>query len=535
MATDSPLTGTGLLVRLNLRLDRIRILTWTLAVGLGVYSSVVALDAAFPTPESLQARAAVLSNPATIMMTGPAFAVDDYTFGAMVANELALYVLLSAAIMSILLTVRHTRAEEESGRLELVRSLPVGRFAPAAAAVLAVAVAAVLVGAATSLALLGAGMEGASSLAFGVATALTGLVFAALAAVAAQLTEYSRAATGLAMAALALAFLVRGLGDVIDHTGSWLSWFSPFAWAQQTRVFVELRWWPLAVSLAVPLVLFGLAGLLARRRDLGAGLRPAGQGPASAARGLLTPAGLAQRLLRGSLIAWGIGAFFFAVTMGALADSLDDMLAENPTLADWVALSGTDLTAEFAGIILSYVLIAPIVLVVSGVLRLRAEEEAGRVEHALVGGHSRPGYLAGWIATVAAQTVAVTVIGGLGAGTGVWAATGEVRWLAELLLAALAALPAVLLIGAVAVALYGVRPRLAGLAWVLVSWVALVLVLGELLDLPGWARGLSPLWHLPALPAGDPAAAPLLVMGGLAGALVAGGLAAFRRRDIVSR
>ena len=146
----SSFTGTGALLRLNLRLDRVRILLWTVAVGLGVYGSVYSLDQAFTTEEAIQARGALLTNPATIMMTGPAFAADDYTFGAMVANELSLYVFLTAAIMAILLAVRHTRAEEESGRLEMIRALPVGRFAPATAAVGTVALACFLVGAATA-------------------------------------------------------------------------------------------------------------------------------------------------------------------------------------------------------------------------------------------------------------------------------------------------------------------------------------------------------------------------------------------------
>ena len=42
------------------------------------------------------------------------------------------------------------------------------------------------------------------------------------------------------MAALAAAVLVRGAGDVIDNSGSLLSWFSPIAWAQQMRAFVAL-------------------------------------------------------------------------------------------------------------------------------------------------------------------------------------------------------------------------------------------------------------------------------------------------------
>ncbi|NUL45052.1 polyketide antibiotic transporter [Cellulosimicrobium funkei] len=526
------------MLRLNLRLDRVRILLWTFAVGLGVYGSVYSLDLAFATDEAIQARGALLTNPATIMMTGPAFGADHYTFGAMVANELSLYVFLTAAIMAILLAVRHTRAEEESGRLEMVRARPVGRFAPATAAVGTVALACLLVGAATTLGVVSVGHQDLaldSSLAFGAGTALTGLVFAGVAIVAAQLTEHARSATGMAMAGVAVAYLLRGVGDVIENTGSWLSWFSPFAWAQQTRLFVDLRWWPLAVSLAVIVVLSVLAISLSHRRDLGAGLRPARRGPATAAGSLHSPAGLAARLQRGSAVAWGVGVFFFAIAMGALANSLDDMLEDNPALADWIAVEGTDLTAEFAAVILSFVMIAPLILGVSGILALQGEESAGRSELLLVSGRTRTGYLAGWSATVALQMAGLTVLGGVGVGGGVWAGTGDGHWVGEMTLAAAAYLPALLVASGLALALFGFLPRWTVLAWLFVVWIALALFLGDLLRLPDWALDLSPFAHTPALPAQDAEAAPLAVMVTIALALAAVGIWGYRRRDLQPR
>ncbi|MGO1544523.1 MAG: ABC transporter permease [Gulosibacter sp.] len=530
-----PLTGTAALIRFNLRLDRLRIPIWVLAMGLGVWSSVLALDEAFPTAESLESRATLLTNPATIIMTGPALALDNYTFGAMVANELYLYVLLAAAIMSLLLAVRHTRGEEESGRLELLRSLPVGRFAHPTAAVVTVSLANLLVGLATSLGLVAGEMDATESIAFGLGTALTGMVFAGIAIVIAQLTENARAVTGLTAGTLAAAFLVRGMGDVIEPEGSWLSWFSPLAWAQQTRVFVDLRWWPLAVSFGVVILLFVLAVTFARRRDLGAGLRAPQPGRARASRALLMPWGLADRLTRGTVIVTTLGTVFFGVAMGSLASYLDDMLQENPALADWIAIEGTDLTGEFAAIILSFVLLAPIILAVSGILRLKTEEESGRTEQLIVSGRSRNGYLGGWLSTVAVHTLIVTVTLGLSVGIGVALGTEEAERIGDILLASLLYLPAILLIASLAVALYGALPRLTVIAWVLVIWVAIVLFLGGLLGLPDWAMDLSPLRHTPLYPIEDVAAAPLLIMGGLAALLTAIGMVGFRQRDLSSK
>ncbi|WP_324652465.1 polyketide antibiotic transporter [Georgenia sp. H159] len=531
---SEPFAGTGALLRLYLRVSRRQILIWALAFLALVASSVVALEETYPDAAALQARASLMNNPAAVMMTGPAFALEDYTFGAMLANELSLWVFLPAAIISVLLAVRHTRAEEESGRLEVLRSLPVGRFAPAVAAVLTVSLANVAVGLALIGALVGTGMETVDSLAFGLATALTGLVFGALAAVAAQVTEHARAASGMALGAIAVAFLVRGVGDVIDREGSWLSWFSPFAWAQQTKLYVDLRWWPLALSAVATAVLLTVGVLLARRRDLGAGLRPARPGPATASRGLPTPTGLARRHVTGTIVGWGIGLFLFAVAFGTLATALEDMIGDLPDLGQWIALDLDDLTRSFAAVMLAFLSLGPVALAVWGVLQLRGEEKAGRVESVLVAGSPRTGLLGGWLAVVTVGVVLMQVVLGLGVGIGVAAATGTGEWVGELTVASLAYLPAVLFVAGVAVALYGLLPRGAGLAWALVVWASVVVFLGDLLDLPDWARDLSPLTHVPMVPDADPRALPLVVMTALAVLLAAVGAAGLRRRDVGS-
>lgn len=532
--TAEPWTGTRELLRLFLRLDRVRIAIWTLSFGLLVAGSIASFEATYTTPEALQARAALMKNPSVVMMTGPAFGLDHYTFGAMVANELSLWLFLASAIMSIQIVVRHTRAEEESGRLEVVRALPVGRYAPALAAVATVGLANLAVGAATTVALVATGMEVASSIAIGAATALTGLVFGAVGGITAQVTEHGRTAMSMAFGVLAVAFLVRGLGDVIDSQGSWLSWLSPLAWAQQTRLYVDLRWWPLVVSAAAVVVLLALTVRLAQRRDLGAGLRAPAPGPAEASPRLLSPVGLAHRLLWNVFLGWTIGMVFFGIAFGTLANSLGDVVDDLPQLGDWIQIDLADLEQSFAAAMLSFLVIAPMSVAVSGVLRLRSEEAAGRVEAVLVTGSRRSSLLGGWTLVVVVQAIVMLVLIGLGVGVGVMIGTGDAHWIGDLVLAAVAYVPAVLLVTAVAIALYGLVPRRSALAWVLVVWVTLVLYLGELLGLPDWALALSPLHHTPLLPGADVDATPLVVMSLAAVLLTAVGFAALRRRDIVS-
>jgi ABC-2 type transport system permease protein len=102
---------------------------------------------------------------------------------------------------------------------------------------------------------------------------------------------------------------------------------------------------------------------------------------------------------------------------------------------------------------LSFLALVPVAWAVAGVLRLRAEEEAGRSEAMTVTGSSRPGLLGGWLAVVGAASVAMLVVLGLDVGLGMTAATGDAGWIGRLTVASLAYVPATLLVAAVAAAL----------------------------------------------------------------------------------
>src|SRR5690606_1912355 len=109
----------------------------------------------------------------------------------------------------------------------------------------------------------------------GASMAATGLVFMAVTALAVQLAQYPRSAAGLAGLVLAMAFVIRAVGDVTDSA---LSWLSPFGWAQATRMYVDDRWWPLAIPVLAAGLVTVIAWRMAAGRDLGAGLIPAKPG-----------------------------------------------------------------------------------------------------------------------------------------------------------------------------------------------------------------------------------------------------------------
>lgn len=535
-ALGSTLTGTGRQLHFMLRRDRLRLVIWPLGIALLYAGALGEYTILGDDPAGMAARAALMTTPAMISMAGPGYGVDNYTPGAAVANELILWVVLTLAVMSILQVVRHTRAEEESSRSELVRAGAVGRHASSVAALLQVLIANVVVAATSGLVLVAYGFDAAESFTMTCSIALGALVFGAVALVAAQVMEHGRGATGISLAVLGAAYSLRAIGDIQEEHGSVLSWLSPIGWVQQTRVFVDMRWWPLGLCAAVIVVLIVLAAFLGSRRDFGAGLVAVRGGRADAAPTLTGPLPLAFVQQRAGLL-WttlGLGLMWFA--SGGVVEAVPDMVesvADNPVYAALLGRSD-DMIRTFLGIFGLYAGSGAAAYAVAMTLRAKTEEDGGRAELALAKPVGRTCWLASGLAwaLLGAAVVHVSGVLALWAGAAL-AGVGEPGF-GDYLELALAYLPALAVVAAFTAALYAWLPRLTGLAWVLFGYVFVVGMFADLFGLPDWARGISPFWWVgnPMLEGVD--AAHLWGLAGAAVVLFLLAFAGFRRRDVPS-
>lgn len=531
----SALAGTGTLIRFMLRRDRVRLPVWIAAITLFTLASVAALPDLYPGASDRQARATLMQNPGTRAISGPGYGLDDYTFGAMVGLEYLSWVAIFVALMSIFAVVRHTRNEEETGRAELVRSSRVGRHATTTAALVVTIGANLVLAVLLGLALGSLGVESvgmASSMLFGVALASVGAVFAAVAAVTAQLNEHSRGASGLAGAAFAVAYLLRAAGDMAEVGGGVASWLSPVGWAQQTRVYVDDRWWPLFLSTGLTAVLAATAYWLSTRRDVGASLVESRPGPAYASARLSSTLGLAWRLHRSTVVWWSLAMFLFAYGYGTLASEIEQFVAEMSVVQDAISdIGGSIIDAWISVIILVFAVLGAVFAVLVAV-RSRSEENSGRAEPLLATRVSRPRWLASHLAVALAGSALLMLLGGLGMGLSASQALGDSEMLGRIVGAALAHVPAIWLMVGIASAVYGLAPRATPVVWVVITYAGVVGWLGVLLRFPEWAINLSPLGHTPLLPAEDFRWTPLVVLTALSIVLVALGSVGLRRRDL---
>jgi ABC-2 type transport system permease protein len=521
------MTGVGKLIRLILRRDRVLLPLWVVLLAIVPVGYISSFNGLFPTAADRQHYYDIsVHNAGFVALYG---LLSGPSLGELVAWR-AGFVPVMIALFSVLTVIRHTRADEEAGRTELLGAAAIGRHAQLAAALIVTFAANVVLGALLAGAMIGQGLAAAGSVAMGVEFAVAGCAFAAVAAVTAQLTSSARGARSIAILVLGVTWVLRVAGDIsaIGTGGlSWLSWLSPIGWVQ--RIFPDggEHWWPAVLTIIWTVVATALGVLLLGRRDLGAGLFPARPGPATAAAGLRSPFALAWRLHRGLLLGWTLGFAALGVVFGGVADSIVTLTSENSGLsAIFQRLGGaaTITNSYFAGISGILGLIAA-GYAVQATLRLRDEETTGHAEVMLAEPVGRFRWAASHLVFALLAPAVVLAVAGLAEGL----IHGDIG---SLIAGTLAQLPAVWLLAAITVVLFGLLPRFAPVAWGVLGVCLLILLVGETVQLDQWLLDVSPFTHIPHLPGGNPTATPFVVLTVLAIVLGGVGLAGFSRRNV---
>jgi ABC-2 type transport system permease protein len=529
------LAGTGALARLAVRRDRIALPASVYVITALVAGTAYTFKKLYPTAAGRAALAATGGgNAALRFLYGQVY---GSSLGSLTTWRYGIWAAIFASLMTIFVVVRHTRTDEEAGRLELVGSAMVGRDAGLAAALLTAAVPCLTISVLLGLALPFVGLTVTGSAVLALAVGCCALAFTGIAAVAAQLTSSARSARGFAIGVLGAAFVLRGVGDAAGASGpSWLSWASPLGWVELTRPFDAPRWWVLALPLGTFALGVALAFVLAARRDLGAGLLPDRAGRGTASRLLSGPLGLAWRLERATLLGWATGYAFTFAACGAAAKGIGQLFGTSTALQrEFTRLGGQAAitNAYLAALMLLAGLVAA-AYATATILRLRSEEAGERAEPVLATTTGRIRWAFSYLAVAVVGAAVLLAVAGLATGLGYGLRVGQAgHQVAVLFGAAFAQLPAALALAAVAVLLFGLWPGAAvpG-AWTAVGLAVVLELFGQVLQLSHWVLDISPFTHAPRLPGGTVSAAPLLWLCLVALAFSAAGLAGLRRRDI---
>ncbi|HLM97245.1 MAG TPA: hypothetical protein VK283_13085 [Acidimicrobiales bacterium] len=510
---------------------------WGLVFGVSIASSEISYTTIYKTqPERDALAAAYGSNKATSALFGPAPQLQ--TVAGFTAFKVSMTLMILGAVWGLLLSTKLLRGEEDEGRWDLLASGQTTRRRSATQALLGLGAGLLVLWAFTAAIAVLSGRGSSVSIAagpslfFALAMVATACMFLAVGALTSQLAGTRRQAASFAAVFLGLAYAIRMIADAGVGLHA-LIWVSPLGWVEQLHPLTGPRPAALLPIAAFTLAVAAVAVLLAGSRDVGASILPDGAHARPRLGLLFGPTGLAIRMMRATVIGWGLAIALSAFLYGLIAKSASATISGSSVKEVFSRLGATGNGAEAVLGVCFLIEAVLLAFVAAGQVTLaRSEESEDRLEHIVAGPVSRSSWLGGRLGVA----VIVLVLGGVAAGVFGWLGASSEHAGASftnLLEAGVNLVPPAIAILGLGVLVLGVRPRLtSAVVYGYLAWSLLLVVVGGIGAVDHWVLDTSVFHQMASAPAVPPRWEANGVMIGLGGAAALLGGLLFGRRDL---
>jgi len=525
-------TGTGRLLKLYLRRDRIILPIWILLALLVIYGQVSFVKA---MPDWQAYIVELSGSPLTSALLGPVVPLSIE--GAILWRGI-LQASITVMIGAALTIIRHTRTEETSGRNELILGRPVGRYANLSAALILSCGGSLMAGLLTAVFLMGIGFAWSGSLISGLTLAASGWIFAGVGGLCAQIFAHSGSARGAVFGVYGLTMVTMVLNNMGGGATYW-AWLAPESWFRITVPFWGNHAWPLLVFVLLSALPMMLSYMLLVHRDMGAGLMARKEGPANASPRFNSPFVLAWRQHKGSILAWAIGMAYLGGIMGVGTPNISEAISSTFAQMNTSWVSAIVKLGNQEGFIAILIYILGLmgglsVFAITTVQSLRQEEKGHYAEMVLSRPVSRFKWMGSYLTVAFAGSALILLVLGLASGLGWSIAAGEFSYFPRVLAMSLSKIPSAWVIVGIAALLYGWLPRMASvLNWLILGVFIFIEMLWEV-GIVGWsALQWTPFAYAHySIPIYELAVIPLMVLTGVAAVLTWLGLIGFERRSL---
>ena len=538
------------------RRERITSLIW--AASLIFINTIVALAyiQLFDNDEAIQQMVGTLSSPAMQAIVGPVYGPEPITIDYITiafAQEMLVFMMIASAIMNIFFINRHTRTDEELGRLEMIRSLPVGRLTVAVSALVFAFGLNLAISVLMALGLIAANVAGttiAGAFVYSFAVGIAGFLFACVTLLTAQVFQNARSASTWAFAALGIFYGVRAYADMAQNLT--FNYISPLGLGLRVFAFWDNNFMPLIILLTECAAIAVIALVICAKRDLGEGVVPARKGRKNASVFLQSPFGLAWRLTKNTVIIWLISMFAMGATYGAVLDDIGGFVESNDMFRQLIIGNDEEMLAlleipeasqaiheqiksmmvdsfvAFMYVIMALLASVPVIIMAG---KIHSEEKRGRLEGIFARSVNRYTMFGSYLLIALIASVAFMISGAVG----IYAVSSDLTNAGDLIKAAFVYVPSLLTMIGISVLLVGLLPKLTSLVWGVFAFSFVCVYFGRLLDLPEWLPKITPYGSIPQytdIMAQDFSVVPVIVLSATAIILTAAGMFMFRQRDI---
>lgn len=524
--------GTGKLLKLYLRRDRIILPVWIL-LALMVINGQVSFVKAMPDWQMFINE--LSASPITSSMLGPIVPLSIE--GAILWRgmvQASIVVMFGSAITMI----RHTRTEEASGRYELILGRPIGRYANLTAALILSCGGSLLAGLLTAVFLISKGFAGSGTLLTGLTLAASGCFFGGIGGLCSQIFGHSGSARGCVFGVYMLTMAAMVLNNIGGGYTYWV-WFAPEAWFRITVPFGKNHVWPLLVFILFSVLPIMLSYMLLVRRDMGDGLIVQKEGSAKAHPYFNSPIALAWRQQKGAILVWTIGMAWLGGIMGIGTPNVSEAISSSFAHMDTEWASAIVKLGNQEGFIAILIYMLGLmgglsVFAITAVQRLRREEKEHYAEMVLSRPVSRSKWMVSYLAVAFVGSALILLVLGLASGLGWSVASGEFSHFLRVLGMSLSKIPPVWTIIGIAALLYGWMPHIGSiLNWLILCVFIFIEMLWEV-GIVGWS---AMKWTYFAyahysIPIHELSIVPLILLTVIAVALTWLGVIGFKRRSL---
>lgn len=496
---------TSYLLKANLKQNRIKHLVW-IAILVGLFASAsTKFNVLFGTQTDINAIVATLKTPAMVSLFGEFSATKPYTTANVFASEMLVFMGMFMVFMNISLAISNTRAEEDSGLLEMVRSRTVGRLAPTYATVLEIILINGLMGILYVASLVAADLNGATmqgDILMGVGIASIGIMFGFISLLMAQLANNSRSANFMSYGLYGFFYIVRMMTDVTNPDWTWLS---PVGWIQKTAIYTHDNWLPVILTLGLGLVCLFAAIKIVETRDIGSGVLAARDGKAKAGKLLSSPLGLVLSVERNSIIGWIFGSVVLGAAYGSIFSTIGDIIGSNPTYRKILGViqinaANRELILNFMNMLGMFFVVIAAISGILIILRLKSDDKKGYLEilHSKSISKTRLAFSYFGVGTIVSIAVfTATLAGAFFTGNSTLDDPIAMKYFWQTWIGFL---PATLFFVGIATFLTGALPKLSNVLWVYLAGSMLVKMFGPLLNLSDDIANISPLGWVGKIP-----------------------------------